>query len=87
VIGILRLSELDVSFCSRFEWEMRPSRLDERGKLRYQGPGKTRAHSETIHQSKKRVSKEQSRPGPKEFQFPIMLLVVTASGQAIRRLG
>lgn len=49
--------------------------------------GRQEAHSETIHQSKKRVSKEQSRPGPKEFQFPIMLLVVTASGQAIRRLG
>lgn len=72
----------------RSRWGLVPfTRVDERGKLRYKGPGKTRAHSETIHQSKKRVSKERSGPGPKEFQFPIMLLVVTASGQAIRRLG
>jgi hypothetical protein len=30
------------------------------------GPRKTRAHLETIHQSKKQVSTVQSRPGPKE---------------------
>nr|YP_009382485.1 hypothetical protein AEK19_MT2055 [Utricularia reniformis]ART32212.1 hypothetical protein AEK19_MT2055 [Utricularia reniformis] len=32
----------------------------QRRKRRYQGPGKTRAHSETINQSKKRVYKERT---------------------------
>lgn len=40
-----------------------------------------------IVQPKKRVPKEQSGPGPKEFLKPIMLLVVTASGQVSSRLG
>jgi hypothetical protein len=34
------------------------------------------AHSETIHQSNKQVSKERSGPGPKEFQFPNKILII-----------
>lgn len=40
-----------------------------------------------IHQPKKRVPKEQNGPGPKDFLYPIMQLVVTASGQVSSRLG
>lgn len=40
-----------------------------------------------VHQQKKRVPKEQNGPGSKDFLYPIMQLVVTASGQVSSRLG